>query len=157
MRNAAIEGHMRAGHWDAALAEAQAGILELPTHAGYHAFVGLCHFRKGDYHKAVDPFKRATILDPGMWQAGFKLAQCYDKMRLYEEAHATAKEFLRVAPNDHGLQGLVLALQPMVTEGRIESWEQTRRLDVVHVPVAAEEGGSDGPQDLPVRPAWGHS
>jgi tetratricopeptide (TPR) repeat protein len=88
----------------------------------------MCHFRKAEYDLAVEPFRKASILDPNFWEAGAKLAQCYDRLKRYEEAYTVAKEWLHVRPSDHTLQGLVEALKHQVRGNKVEGWERTAHL-----------------------------
>lgn len=123
-----IEACMQKGDWDGAIAACRAALQVMPVDAKLHAYLGCCFFRKGDFTSAIEPFRKATLLEPKFAEAGIKLAQCYDRLHRYEEAFATAKEFLKVRPGDHTLEGIVFALQDRVTEGRTEGWERTRHL-----------------------------
>ena len=124
----AIEAIMATGDWDSAIAACRTGLMSTPCNPKIHAYLGMCFFRKGDFANAIEPFRRATLLDPKFWQAGAKLAQCYDRLRRFEEAYSVAKEWIRVQPNDPTLQGLVFALENQVKGNRLDGWERTRGL-----------------------------
>ncbi len=128
MSNSGIDALMLKGAWDDAIIECKAVLQLQPTNARLHGLLGMCHFRKGEYDKALEPFRKASVLDPKFWEAGVKLAQCYDRLRRYEEAYTTAKEWLRVRPQDHTLQGLVELLQYQVRGNKVEGWERTAHL-----------------------------
>lgn len=119
---------MGRGQWDDGIEACRQALQVTPVNAKIHAYLGMCHFRKGDFAGAIDPLKRATLLAPKFWQAGAKLAQCYDRLRRYEEAYATAKEWLKVQPNDTTLQGLVHSLEYQVRGNRVDGWERTQGL-----------------------------
>jgi Flp pilus assembly protein TadD len=119
---------MCAGDWDGAIAACKAALQLVPVDAKLHGYLGCCYFRKGDYASAIEPFRRATALNPKFWEAGTKLAQCYDRLHRYEEAYATAKEWLHVRPGDHTLEGIVFALKDMVHGPVKEGWERTEFL-----------------------------
>jgi len=128
MSNQGIDALMQKGQWDDAIVECKAVIQVQPTNARVYGLLGMCHFRKGDYQGAIDPFRKASVLDPKFWEAGAKLAQCYDRLKRYEEAYEVAQEWLRVRPQDHTLQGLVEALRYQVRGNKVEGWERTAHL-----------------------------
>lgn len=140
---------MQRQDWDGAIAAARSAIVAYPVNAKYHALLGLCYFRKGSFHQAVDPLRRATILDPNFVDAGIKLAQSLDRSGDYVEAHRVAEEFLRLRPADRTLQGLVMALQDHRDRSHQDGWERSRRLDHVSVRLASEDGEGYvmGPQE----------
>jgi len=125
MNNPGIEGLMQRQAWDDAILECKAALQLQPTNSRLYGYLGLCYFRKGDYQQAIEPFRKASVLDPNFWEAGAKLAQCYDRLKRYEEAYEIAKEWLRVRPNCHTLQGLVDGLKDQVRGNKIEGWERT--------------------------------
>ncbi|AIE87258.1 hypothetical protein OP10G_3890 [Fimbriimonas ginsengisoli Gsoil 348] len=88
----------------------------------------MCYFRKNEYAAAIDPLRRACTLDPKCWQAGARLAQCYDRLHRYEEAYEIAKVWQRVNPSDPTLQGLVYTLEHQVRGNRKDGWERTQHL-----------------------------
>jgi Flp pilus assembly protein TadD len=128
MDNSGIEVLMQRGQWDEAIAACRAALQVTPTNARLNGYLGMCLFRKGDFAAAIDPFRRATMLDPKFWEAGAKLAQCYDRLHRYEEAYSVAKEWLRLAPSDRILQGLVYTLEDQVKGNRKDGWERTGHL-----------------------------
>lgn len=119
---------MRRGDWDGAVLACRAALQVTPTNARLHGLLGVCLFRKNDFAAAAESLRRATTLEPKFWEAGAKLAQCYDRLHRYEEAYSVAKEFLRVNPNDRTLQGLVFGLENQIRGNRVEGWERTRHL-----------------------------
>lgn len=123
-----IDGLMQRQAWDDAIVECKAALQLQPTNARLYGYLGMCHFRKGEYQLAIEPFRKASVLDPKFWEAGAKLAQCYDRLKRYEEAYAIAKEWLAVRPNDHTLQGLVEGLKHQVRGNKVEGWERTAHL-----------------------------
>jgi tetratricopeptide (TPR) repeat protein len=133
-----IETHMQNGRWEEAEHACNAALQVQPTSAKLHAYLGMCYFRRSICDKAVDSFKKATLLDPNFVDAGIKLAQSYDRLQRYEEAYATAVEWLRIRPADRTLQGLVHGLQHQVKGNRTDGWERTQR--VSHRVVLASDG-----------------
>ncbi len=123
-----IEQLMQQQQWDDAIVHCKAALQLQPTNAKLHGYHGMCHFRKREYELAVEPFRKACALDPHFWQAGAKLAQCYDRLKRFEEAYEVAVEWLRVHPCDHTLQGLAEALQYQVKGNKVEGWERTAHL-----------------------------
>ncbi|MDR3687886.1 MAG: tetratricopeptide repeat protein [Fimbriimonas sp.] len=123
-----IEALMQRGAWEDAIVECRAVLQLQPTNTRILGYLGMCHFRKGEFDKAIEPFRKASVLDPNFWEAGVKLAQCHDRLRRYEEAYEIAREWLRVRPQDHTLQGLVEALKYQVRGNRVDGWERTAHL-----------------------------
>ena len=123
-----IEGLMQRQAWDEAIVECKAALQLQPTSAMLNGYLGMCYYRKNEFHLAVEPFRKASVLDPNFWQAGAKLAQCDDRLKRYEEAYEVAKEWLKVRPCDHTLQGLVEALKYQVRGNKVEGWERTAHL-----------------------------
>jgi len=119
---------MQKGRWDDAILECKAVLQLQPTNARLYGYLGMCHFRKGEFELAIDPFRKASVLDPKFWEAGLKLAQCYDRLKRYEEAYVVACEWLKVRPQDHHLQGLVEALKFQAKGNKVEGWERTAHL-----------------------------
>ena len=128
MSFAGIDGLMLEHRWDDAILECKAVLQLQPTNARLWGYLGMCHYRKGEFHLAIEPFRKASVLDPNFWQAGAKLAQCYDRLKRYEEAYVIAKDWLAVRPNDHTLQGLVDGLKHQVKGNKKEGWERTAHL-----------------------------
>ncbi len=124
----ALDGYVRAKQWTEALTEAKRLIHLHPTHAAFHWYEGMIYYANERFDLAEPGFRRATSLDPKYSAAGAKLAQCLYRLHRYEEAFSEAKFWLKIAPNDHTLQGLVYTLEHQVG-GRTERWEKTRRLD----------------------------
>lgn len=129
MENNGVEALMARGQWDEAIVACKSALQVTPVNPKMNAYLGMCYFRKNDFASAIEPFRRATLLDPKFWQAGAKLAQCYDRLRRYEEAYATAREWIKVNPNDHTLQGLIHALEHQVQGNRRDGWERTHALN----------------------------
>ena len=123
-----IEALMQRQAWDDAIVECKATLQLQPTCSKLYGYLGMCYFRKGEYTHAIEPFRKASVLDPNFWQAGAKLAQCYDRLKRYEEAFEVASEWLKVHPSDHTLQGLVEGLRYQVHGNRLDGWERTAHL-----------------------------
>lgn len=128
MDQSGIEVMMAKGDWEGAAHACRAALQVTPTNPRLHAYLGLCFFHRGDFATAADSLRRATNLDPKFWQAGAKLAQCYDRLHRYEEAYAVASDFLKVMPTDSTLQGLVYTLKDRVRGNRRDGWERTQHL-----------------------------
>lgn len=128
---------MASGHWAEAKAASQKVIFEHPTCASAHAYLGLCLFHERKWQEAYVEFERATLLDPHYWQAGFKMAECLDKMQQYNKAYEVALEWQRVNPNDshlnHFIHGLIPFLQEEITEGwQIAKHGQPHNVTLTH-------------------------
>jgi tetratricopeptide (TPR) repeat protein len=128
MSLARIYAMMRNRAWDDAISECEAALQLQPINPNLWGCLGMCHFRKGEYELAIVPFHKASALDPSFFEAGTKLAQCYDRLKRYEEAYETAREWLAIRPSDHTLQGLVAALKYQVKGNRTDGWERTAHL-----------------------------
>ena len=90
-----------------------------------HAYLGISLFKQSKFELAAESFRRATLLDPKFVDAGTKLAQCYDRLRRYEEAYTEANEWLKLSPANRTLQGIVRALELQVKGNRKDGWERT--------------------------------
>lgn len=120
---------MQQRRWQEALVLCQQAVHALPNDARAQALLGVCLFHMGRYDEALPPLRCATVLDPKCWEAGLKLAQCYDRLHRHEEAYATAAEWLKVQPNQPQLQGIVHLLEHQVRGNRTDGWERTRGLE----------------------------
>ncbi|CAN5410399.1 hypothetical protein BH11ARM1_BH11ARM1_16820 [soil metagenome] len=127
MSQADIEALMQQQDWDGVEAAAILSLQQNPCNPRIHAYLGLCLFQKQDWAAAEAEFQKATALQPDFWEAGAKLAQCYERQHMYSEALIVAKEFHHVQPNDHTLAGLIEYLEPMVHD-RVDGWERTAQL-----------------------------
>ena len=128
MQPGLIETYLQQGKLDEAISACNEALMEQPTNARFHAYLGMCHFRKAEFEPAAQSFQRATALDPNFCDAAVKLAQCYDRLRKYEESYSIAKEWLQIYPNNRVLQGLVDALQHRVKGNRQDGWERSAHM-----------------------------
>jgi tetratricopeptide (TPR) repeat protein len=128
MPNQGIECLLQQGKYSEAEFAAKSALQICPTNAMLHAYLGISLFKQSNFELAAESFRRATILDTNLVDAGAKLAQCYDRLHKYEEAYAVATEWLRVCPSNRILQGLVNALELQVKGNRKDGWERTNGL-----------------------------
>ncbi len=128
-----IEQIMQTGNWQAVETACRNSLLAHPTNPKVHAYLGLSFFKRAQYELAVDPLKRATILDPKFSDAGIKLAQALNHVRRYKEALQVAKEYLQLCPNSTILLGLIDFLSEKRGLEDTEAWERTRRLELESV------------------------
>lgn len=127
MSAASIYELIQRGDWANAESQATETLASQPTNARVHAYLGLCRFHRMDFESAAQSFRTATFLDPQYWQAGAKLAQCYERLHRLEEGLEVCQEFIRVQPADHTLQGLLEYFQDRA-KVRQEGWERTAHL-----------------------------
>jgi len=128
-----VEDLLKCGRWADALLIAEGVVEQQPLNAKAHAYVGLCHYRMGNFEKAVSPLQRAITLDENYWEAGTKLAQALDRLQRYEEALDVVNRCLEVRPSDPTLIHLQSGLQRSVPEKITDSWQKTVVLDHYHV------------------------
>jgi tetratricopeptide (TPR) repeat protein len=138
MQDLSIETHMQHGRWDDAETACLAALQVQPASAKLHGYLGICYFRKSQFEKAAESFKKATLLDPNFIDAGIKHAQSLDRLQRYEEAYVVAKDWLRVRPSDKTLQGLVYCLEFHVKGNRVDGWERSRNF-AHHVVLAQDD------------------
>jgi Flp pilus assembly protein TadD len=122
-----IETLMQQGRWDDASSRLQAMLQVQPVNPKLHAYLGCCHFRKNEFEKAAECFRRAVTLDPKYWEAGLKLAQSLDRLMRYKEALQVAEEFLHLRPNEGSLQALVNGLRRQQGAVEEESWQKSTK------------------------------
>jgi len=128
-----IEEYIRKGQWLDALHLAEQFLQIQPTNAHVQGYVGLCHFRSCQFEKAIEPLKKAIVLDDQFWEAGTLLAQAYDRLLRYEEALQVVEQFLAVRPSDPTLTHLKEGLMRNVPQKITDSWQLTTQLDWHHV------------------------
>lgn len=119
----AIEREMAAGRWQDAAELSQAIIADHPTCAKAHAYHAWCLVQLNRLAEAVDPLKKAVLLDPHFWQANQQLAQLLDRLGRYAEALEHAREALKERPGDSRLMGLVRGLERQVPEAITDAWQ----------------------------------
>lgn len=134
-----IEVHLFRGEWKEALAKSEQEAFEQPSNAAIHAYVGLCHYRMGNFALAVEPLRKAVALDSQHWEAGTKLAQSLDRLQRYEEALEVANAFLVVRPSDPTLVHLKAGLERQVPEKITDSWQKSIHLDWHHVELTHQD------------------
>lgn len=127
-----IESLLRECKWDEAIFEANQMVQLHPTNAKAQGYLGLAYFRKGAYKEAIGPLERAVSLDPMYVDAGLKLAQSYDRACRYHDACVVAKEFLKIQPNQHMLQGILDRLDRYEYVDK-DGWEKGRPVEQHHV------------------------
>jgi tetratricopeptide (TPR) repeat protein len=126
MSHSGIDSLLQQGKFADAEHASRAALQVCPTNAMLHAYLGICLFKQSQFAPAAESFKRANLLDPKFVDAGVKLAQCYDRLRRYEEAFEVAQEWLRICPSNRTLQGLVNCLELQVKGNRTDGWERSR-------------------------------
>ncbi len=124
-----IEQAMRQGDWENARHLAEQFIQIQPVNARAQAYLGLCHYRCGDFERAIGPLQRAVVLDENFWEAGTLLAQTYDRLLRFEEALEITERFLAVRPSDPTLIHLKEGLLRNVPEKITDSWQKSTQLD----------------------------
>jgi Flp pilus assembly protein TadD len=127
MNQQTIEGCLQRGAVDDAMVACQAVLQVTPNNSRVVGLLGMCHFRKQEFEKAVECFRRATLLDPKFVDAGLKHAQALDRLRRYSEAYEVANHWYHVQPNHPMLRGLVDQLQ-QYSGGAKQGWERTSSL-----------------------------
>lgn len=124
-----IEECMRKGQWLDALHLTEQLLQVQPTNARAYGYAGLCHYRCGEFEKALVPLNRAIVLDDQFWEAGTLLAQIYDRLLRFEEALQIVEQFLIVRPSDPTLVRLREGLLRNVPERITDSWQKSTQLD----------------------------
>jgi tetratricopeptide (TPR) repeat protein len=128
-----IEAHIRTGKWLDARHLAEQFLQVHATHARAYGYLGLTYFRTGEFEKALEPLRKAIVLDDQFWEAGTLLAQSLDRLLRFEEALAIAEQFLAVRPSDQTLLLLREGLKRNVPEKVTDSWQKSTQLDWHHV------------------------
>ncbi|GEM_PF-815606 len=124
-----IEELLRTGRWADALLVAEGVANQQPLNAKAHGYIGLCHFRLGQFEQAVEPLRKALTLDEHYWEAGTKLAQALDRLQRYEEALEVVEKCLKDRPSDPTLVHLQSGLKRNVPERITDSWQKSVVLD----------------------------
>jgi len=114
---------MSAGNWTQAADEARAVIAEHPTSAKAWAYLGWALENLGRSVEAVEPLRKAIILEPHFWQASFQVAQILDRLGRYPEALQHAREALRDKPGHDPIEGLIRGLERQVPEEITDAWQ----------------------------------
>ena len=120
---------MKQGNWTDARHLAEQFIQVQPVNARAQAYLGLCHFRCGDFERALGPLQRAIVLDESFWEAGTLLAQTYDRLLRFEEALEVTNRFLAIRPSDATLIHLKEGLLRNVPQKITDSWQKSTQLD----------------------------
>lgn len=131
--NEAIIALMQAGKWEEAIFACQGALEAQPGNGKFHACVGESFYQLSRYADAEGAFKRAYILDPTLWRAAVRHAQCLERLHRYRDAMDVVQEWLRIKPGNHELQGLKEFLQTQPDAEEHDGWERTRRLGVTIV------------------------
>ena len=120
-----VEQMMGRGDWDGALASCQQLVVDHPSSAKLHGYLGLCFYRRASYGDAAACFRKALLLDEKFWEAALKLAQCLDRMMQYEEALDAARVAHKLRPSDPTINVLVNGLERQTTEKTTDGWQKT--------------------------------
>lgn len=128
-----IEAQLKQGNWLDARHIAEQLLQFQPTHARAYGYLGLTYYRTGEFELAIEPLKKATVLDEQFWEAGTLLAQAYDRLQRYEEALQVTEQFLTQRPSDQTLIHLREGLLRNVPEKVTDSWQKSTQLDWHHV------------------------
>lgn len=117
---------MSQGRWSEAKAAADKMVFSLPTSAEGHAYQGLCLFHEQQWEAAISSFERATTLNPHYWEAGFKLAECYDRLMRYDEAYEVGVRFQEIHPGDRSFNAFVDGLSHHLTDKVTDGWQKSK-------------------------------
>jgi len=124
---------MQAGKWEDAVFACQSVLQVQPTNGKIHACLGESHFQLGQLAAAAPSFMRAYTLDPTLWRAAVRHAQCLEKLHRYRESMDVVTEWLRLKPGNTDLLGLKEFLETQHESQEHDGWERTRRLGVTIV------------------------
>lgn len=114
---------MAAGNWVQAAEEAKAILAEHPTSAKAWAYLGWAYENLGRHAEAIEPLRKAIILEPHFWQASFQVAQILDRLGRYPEALQHAREALRDKPGHDPIEALIRGLERQVPEELTDAWQ----------------------------------
>jgi len=159
---------MQTGKWEDAIFACQAVLQVQPGNGKIHACLGESNFQLGRLADAEPSYKRAYILDPTLWRAAVRHAQCLEKLHRYRESMDVVAEWLRHKPGNTDLLGLKEFLETKHESQEQDGWERTRRLDVtilnagfkrdeapsVATRQAAEELEEEAEEASSVPPSW---
>jgi len=124
---------LAAHDYDGAAADCRVLLEDHPGNAHLHGYLGLCHFRLEQFEQAAEELGKATALEPTFLDAGEKLALSQLRIGRNRDALETAKDFLRIDPNNSVLRGVLLRLQMRDDTADQEAWERTRNLTRNHL------------------------
>lgn len=125
-----IVAMMQAGKWEDAIFACQSVLQVQPTNGKIHACLGESQFQLGRLVEAEPSYMRAYTLDPSLWRAAVRHAQCLEKLHRYREAMDVVTEWLRHKSGNTDLLGLKEFLETKHESQEHDAWERTRRLDV---------------------------
>lgn len=100
LRLALANDYVRAGQYDAAIAEYQRLIQQFPKAGDIYLRLGETQRRKGDLNAAAASFRKCTELLPTEPSAYLALAVIQDSLKQHNEAKATYRKLLQIQP-DH--------------------------------------------------------
>jgi tetratricopeptide (TPR) repeat protein len=121
---------MQAGKWEDAIFSCESMLQVQPTNGRIHACLGESNLQLGKLDAAEIAFMRAYTLDPSLWRAAVRRAQCLDKLHRYRECMDVVTEWLRIKPGNTDLLGLKEFLETQHESQEHDGWERTRRLGV---------------------------
>ena len=133
-----IDQLMARGDWPGALKASQEKVVELPTSAKLHGYVGMCHFRMQQYEAAAKSFRAALTLDDKFFEVALKLAQSLDRLMRYEEALDAANHAHHLRPSDTTVNVLLHGLQRQVQDHSGDAWLKSQHLTRHNVTIASE-------------------
>lgn len=120
-----IEQLMRIGKWEEVFHRCRAALQINPTHPRLNAYIALCYMRGNQFEHAAQYFRKAVTLDENFFEAHLKLAQCLDRMQLFNEGLLHAKEAVRLRPNDPTAKLLMQGLERNATPEFKDGWERS--------------------------------
>lgn len=124
---------MQEGKWEEVVFACQTALHDYPTNGKYQASMGEGYFQLGRLKDAEIAFRRAYTLDPTLWRAAVRHAQCLEKLHRYRDAMDVVKEWLKVKPGNSDLLGLQEFLATQHESEEHDAWERTRRMGVTIV------------------------
>ncbi len=90
----AIVAALADGKLEAARAVAEAAAVGMPEDAQLRALLGLCRDRGGDAEGAIQAYRAALYIDPGLFQARLLLAGCLERLGWSDRARQEHREVL---------------------------------------------------------------
>ena len=124
---------MQAGKWEEAIFTCQTMLQVQPGNGRIHACMGESNYQLGRLVDAEPSFMRAYTLDPALWRAAVRHAQCLEKLHRYRDSMDVVVEWLRIKPGNTDLLGLKEFLETQHESQEHDGWERTRRLGVTIV------------------------
>jgi predicted AlkP superfamily phosphohydrolase/phosphomutase/Flp pilus assembly protein TadD len=108
-----------------------------PDNADAHNNLGQRYQQRGEFHKAIEEYKKAIAMRPDFYGAYNNIAVCYGKLQRYDEAEAALLKTIDIKPDDfYAMNNLAVM--------NVERRQLDRAIEYARMCVATEPGYVNG-------------